>query len=277
LPIPYFTILCGKSVTSKWKRSCYFNGLVRDAWEGLLKGLLFAAAAICFAWPAIAADLPSTAPPPVLATPQPYDWTGFYVGGHLGWGWGRGANTVTDAATGAFLGSSSGNGTNFHGGGQIGYDFMTPSGIVVGARAVLTFNPDRSSTASNATGAYVVSSSTTDNIVGSVNARLGYALGDFLPYAIGGWAWEADNATRTQNVGVSALATPGTAERENVFESGWDLGAGLEYRVWGAWTVFGEYYYQRYPKVSVTYPLAGLTSQGSSSANVVAFGVNYKF
>lgn len=174
----------------------------------------------------------TTAPAsPVPAPPTAYDWTGFYVGGHFGWGWGHTDSIVTNAITGAFLNSYSTDGKNFHGGGQIGYDFMTPSGIVIGARAWLTFNPDRSSTSTNAAGNYVVSDSNAGDLAGSVNARLGYALGDFLPYAIGGWSWGAGTTTRTQEVGASAFATPGTSEREQFFIDGWDVGAGLEYRL----------------------------------------------
>ena len=36
---------------------------------------------------ASAADLPVKAPP-VFAAPAPWSWTGFYVGGHIGTGWG---------------------------------------------------------------------------------------------------------------------------------------------------------------------------------------------
>ena len=33
---------------------------------------------------ASAADLPRKAPPPVVAAPLPFSWSGFYIGGHIG-------------------------------------------------------------------------------------------------------------------------------------------------------------------------------------------------
>ena len=39
------------------------------------------------AGPALAADMPTKAPPPIAA--PVYNWTGFYVGVNAGFGWGR--------------------------------------------------------------------------------------------------------------------------------------------------------------------------------------------
>jgi outer membrane immunogenic protein len=43
---------------------------------------------------ASAADMPLKAPPLVAA---PWDWTGFYLGGNIGYSWGRDSNTTTGA------------------------------------------------------------------------------------------------------------------------------------------------------------------------------------
>ena len=234
-----------------------------------MRGLLVSAAAISFALPALADG--------VLPIPDVYDWTGVYVGGQVGWAWSQTDTTTTQSTTGAFIGSGTDDRNNFRGGGQIGYDFMALPGVVVGARATLLWGASTPTTYSSATGANVSTSSSTGDIGGTVNARLGYAFGDFLPYATGGWAWADETATRTQVAGVTGLATPGTIEQEGVFRNGWNLGAGLEYRLWSNWTVFGEYRYAQFGAASVTFPLAERTDVSSTSSNTVNFGVNYKF
>jgi len=88
-----------------------------------------AAVASLLATSAFAADLAprmyTKAPPPVVAI---YDWTGFYLGGNIGYSWGRSSTTQTfsDSVTGAILNSTA---IKFDmngviGGGQIGYNWQ---------------------------------------------------------------------------------------------------------------------------------------------------------
>src|ERR1700737_2144768 len=89
------------------------------------KLLLGAAAFIAFAAPAMAADLPArpyTKAPAYTAPEVVYNWTGFYIGGHIG---------------GAFAGNNSldGNGGRFMGGVQGGFDYQFATNWVVGAEA----------------------------------------------------------------------------------------------------------------------------------------------
>ena len=183
-----------------------------------MRGLLVSAAAIAFAAPALADG--------VLPIPDAYNWTGLYAGGQLGWAWSQTDTTTTRSTTGAFVGSATDDRNSFRGGGQIGYDFMTMPGLVVGGRATFLWGSSSTTTNSNAAGTNVSTSASGDDIGGTVNARLGYAFGDFLPYATGGWAWADGDSTRTQVVGVTGLATPGTVEQESVFRNGWNIGGG---------------------------------------------------
>src|SRR6266702_971370 len=83
--------------------------------EALMNRILLAAAAtVAFAAPAFAADIPprTYTKAPVYTAPQVvYNWTGFYIGGHLG---------------GAFAGDNSleGSGGRFMGGVQGGFDYQ---------------------------------------------------------------------------------------------------------------------------------------------------------
>ena len=243
-----------------------------------MKRFLFSTILASLALPAAAADLFSNEPPPTVFVPTPaYNWSGFYAGGHVGWAWSANNFGVTDMFTGARIGGGTNDATTFHAGGQVGYDMMFPSNIVVGARASASWGFGSSSTNTSASGATVASMSGTDDVGGDVNARLGYAIGDFLPYAMGGWAWTSGTSTRTQLVGTTGLATPGTVESANIFRNGWDIGGGLEYQVWSNWTVFGEYRYASFGSVNVVFPLAGRSTTSTLTANSVTLGVNYRF
>src|SRR6202051_4954258 len=89
------------------------------------KFLLGGAALIALAAPAFAADMPArtyTKAPVYTAPEVVYNWTGFYIGGHLG---------------GAFAGNNSleGNGGRFLGGVQGGVDYQFATNWVIGAEA----------------------------------------------------------------------------------------------------------------------------------------------
>src|SRR5579864_290804 len=89
------------------------------------KILLGAAACVAFAAPSFAAYLPARTytKAPVYRAPEAiYNWTGFYLGGHIG---------------GAFPGSNNlqGNNARFMGGVQGGFDYEFANNWVIGAEA----------------------------------------------------------------------------------------------------------------------------------------------
>ena len=97
--------------------------------------LLISTSIVALAVPAMAADLPVKAPPPVMA-PLP-TWTGFYLGLNGGYSWGnsrREVNFVT--ATGGIVtggGTITGSGQDLEGGlvgGQIGYNWQTANWVL---------------------------------------------------------------------------------------------------------------------------------------------------
>jgi len=90
----------------------------------------------------LAADLPVKAPiytkAPVYVDP-PYDWTGFYVGGNVGYSWGSSNSTLSliDSGNGALLNSAA---TKFNmdgviAGGGIGYNWQRDKWWVFGLEA----------------------------------------------------------------------------------------------------------------------------------------------
>jgi outer membrane immunogenic protein len=107
-----------------------------------LKAQLLAGAAIVAlvaAGPALAADLPLKAPPPVVAA---WNWSGFYIGGHGGYGWGHDAQTdVNDPFfTGKFPGINvpGFDPKGYLGGVQAGANWQTGS-IVAGLEGDISF------------------------------------------------------------------------------------------------------------------------------------------
>jgi outer membrane immunogenic protein len=100
------------------------------------------------AGPAMAADMPVKAPPKAVAPAPAYSWTGFYVGGNVGYSWGRpdGDTTLTGfglltlgpvVVAGPFTFAHS-DPLKFHGvvgGAQLGYNWQVSPNWVYGLEA----------------------------------------------------------------------------------------------------------------------------------------------
>src|SRR6476620_7873190 len=140
--------------------------------------LLGTAAIIVLAAPALAADLPARpyySKAPAYTAPQVvYNWTGFYIGGHVG---------------GAFAGDNSLSGSDgrFLGGIQGGADYQFGNNVVIGIEAEYSWLANGSSGVVFPAGTVV---STNSDQLGSVTGRLGYSFGPTLLYAKGGYAWK---------------------------------------------------------------------------------------
>src|SRR2546421_919176 len=88
--------------------------------KGTTRNLLVLAGLTVFSGAALAADIarPVYKAPPAGVLPVAYDWTGFYVGGHVGYGWAE--KDWRDA-----FGLNVSNKTNgFLGGGQVGFNYQ---------------------------------------------------------------------------------------------------------------------------------------------------------
>src|SRR5215207_875644 len=162
-----------------------------------------------------AADLPvRAAPPPVFAAVPVFTWTGFYVGGNLGWGW-RDDDNETVVLTGpgvpgglvGTLNFDNGNDGNFTGGGQIGYNYQIGS-FVIGAeadiQAIATDDNDAVFVAGPGNAGVFVPGQFENNADwwGTVRLRAGVAFDRFLVYATGGLAYTEDNTGWTAGGGV---------------------------------------------------------------------------
>jgi high affinity Mn2+ porin len=222
--------------------------------------------------------------PPVAA--KPYDWSGLYLGGHFGVAWGR---SDWSAAGGVPLGGSfdltqgfnafKGTGSYFAGL-QAGYNTILPSRIVLGAEADISFpNAINGSQTFSSASTGRASFAELVQFFGTVRGRLGYAPGDWLIYATGGFAFSYDEFSRTQLSGtpVGGTATPGTLEiRFMVPRAGWTAGAGIEVALASHWSARLEYLYTQFNTRSVAFPAGAQTFASDLSLQSIRLGLNYK-
>jgi outer membrane immunogenic protein len=224
------------------------------------KLLLGAAALVAFAAPAFAADIAARpyAKAPAYTAPQVvYNWTGFYIGGHLG---------------GAFAGDNSllGNDARFLGGVQGGFDYQFAGNWVLGAEAQYSWLANNNNGVLFPGGTLVTSN---NNQLGSVTGRFGYAWGPALLYAKGGYAWR-DNA----NLAVVNAGAPAAFATTGNHRDGYTVGAGLEYMFTPNWSAKAEYQYYNFGNTTFTAgpaDIAGLRFRNDE--HTVKAGLNYRF
>jgi outer membrane immunogenic protein len=251
---------------------------------------------------ATAADLAprvyTKAPPPVV-----YDWTGFYIGGNVGYSWGKSSDTstLTNGPGTVFFGSAgSSNLDGVVGGGQIGYNWQMQN-WVWGLEADIQGTGEEGSRVFTCglgsgfcqrpvftTGQFgalplqqiPVALSQKIDWFGTVRGRAGVLLTPkVLTYVTGGLAYGEVNTSETIGTGPAGFASTAT-------NLGWTVGVGVEGAIGGNWTARLEYLYIDLGSVSgsflTTIPAFGggfVSSNYSSHVtdNVLRVGVNYKF
>jgi outer membrane immunogenic protein len=225
-----------------------------------MKNLLAAgvsALALLSVAPALAADLPARMVTKAPAYVQVYNWTGFYIGAHAGYGW---------ADSDLF---ASGNQDGFLVGAQIGYNWQAPgSNWVFGLEldsAWANIDTDGTFTGGGVTGAV----SSEIDYIGSFRGRVGYAWDRTLLYVTGGLGWAHNDVTST--VIFPGITTSTSTDNTHI---GYVLGAGVEYAFAGPWSVKGEYLY--YGLGSERY-LGTTTGDQDLNIQTVKIGLNYRF
>src|SRR3954454_14197251 len=138
--------------------------------------------------PALAADLGarSYTKAPVYAAPI-YNWTGFYIGGHIGGAF-NGDNNFGGLA-------NSNNDGRFLGGVQGGADYQFAPNWVLGVEGQYSWlgNNNNAIAFTGAGAGYVYTNN--QRGIGSATARAGYTWGPALLYVKGGYAWADTNDT----------------------------------------------------------------------------------
>ncbi len=237
--------------------------------RALAGGLALAAGTALCVGCAAAADLPP-APAPVPVAPVAYapaaiyNWTGFYLGGHVGGGFAN--SSWSDPFTGA---SNSFNSAGFLGGGQIGANYQLN-------RLVLGVEGDFSWTGLGLKGSGTDSIgdpiNTDVNWTSTVTGRIGAAFDRLLVYGKGGVAFAQDQSSFIDFAGNSASTT--------FMRTGWTVGAGLEYGLSDNWSARLEYDYLGFGSQALNFSTATptfYTSNANLNVQEVKAGLNFRF
>lgn len=213
---------------------------MKPMWAALTFGICAQGSAV------LAADLPASLPaalPTKAAAIAPYSgWSGLYVGAHTGFGWGHSQATLADPS--AIQG-----GRNYGGqiaGVQAGYNFVLPSGVLLGVEADISFPNyiDSNSVLSTLTSgrSHVVEQL---DYIGTARGRLGTVNGPWLAYVTGGMAWAGGRFHNTLPSGLE--------EKQLSLRTGWAAGAGVEYAFAPHWTARLEYLYSQLGSASASF------------------------
>jgi outer membrane immunogenic protein len=223
------------------------------------KYLLSGVALLALASVAQAADLGARvynkAPVPVAPI---YNWTGFYIGGHIGGAWTSGNDNF------GFATSDNG---GFMGGVQAGLDYQFAPNWVLGIEGQWSWTD-----VNRSGGLLAPVVSVTDKIdgIGSVTGRIGYTWGPGLLYFKGGWAWADRNFT------VAVAGVPVLAGNNGNNDSGYTLGGGLEWLFSPNWSGKIEYQYYNFGSNNVLVTPTVLLG-GDSNVQSIKAGLNYRF
>jgi outer membrane immunogenic protein len=214
--------------------------------------------------PALAADLgarPAYTKAPAYAAPI-YNWTGFYIGGHIGGAFSNNNN---------FNGLVTGNNDNgrFLGGVQAGADYQFAPNWVAGVEGQYSWLGNNNNGVLFPGGFLYTNN---QRAIGSATARLGYTWGPGLLYVKGGYAFADNNDTLLLNNAPFAFAL------NSGHRDGYTVGAGIEYMFAQNWSAKVEYQYYNFGNTQFVTPVA-LANFGSvrNDDQTVKAGLNYRF
>jgi outer membrane immunogenic protein len=242
-----------------------------------------------------AADLGPVRMPTKAVAQKSGNWTGFYIGGNVGYGWGGyGASNATGTLVTTNGGSApygfntvSGNGNSVTAGIQAGYNWQIEQ-TVLGIEADWQYLDSKASTGNSAIAVpafvgsnFSGSTSVSTDWYATFRGRVGYAFGPALLYATGGIALAETklSAGATGSILTGILPTTfGPLGSMNASESailvGYAVGGGLEYALGAGWSVKGEYLHMGFGTNG--YNLTGSLQSPAGLTGVIATHVDIK-
>ncbi len=264
-------------------------------------------AVIGFASIASAADLPRKAPAYAPPPPPVYSWAGFYVGGNVGYSWGKVDTTANESGLTAlglpttFTDPLKPNG--IIGGGQIGYNWQASRNWVFGIEAdfqgsgqkhsnsfsipfLVSGPPPGPGVPGNIITSGTLTTSHEEKLewFGTVRGRIGYAWDNVMVYATGGLAYgHVESAlASTATFSIPPVPPAVVSFSDSKTKAGWTVGGGIEGAFFNTrnWTWKVEYLYVDLGTVDpfVLSPTLGVvTISNKVTDNIVRVGINYRF
>jgi outer membrane immunogenic protein len=254
-----------------------------------MKKILILAAALAISAPltAFAADLPQPpAPAPVFVPPQPFTWTGVYIG--VNGGYSLGNANLNDG----FGDSASFNANGGIVGGTLGFNYQSNWGVA-GFEADFDWAGNQSNQSSFApvglASAFPLAGIATssgaslvykDDVLSTFAMRFGAAADHWLFYGKAGAAWMQEKVSVS---GTDPIL--GTISGSNSFDRvGWMVGVGVEYAITNNLTAKAEYNYIDFGSNNETlsantsnFGPANLVITSKPTMSVAKFGLNWLF
>jgi outer membrane immunogenic protein len=231
---------------------------------------------------------------PMYAAPRAFTWSGCYIGGNIGGGWGRetvsipnlGQTTGVPELAGVSLPSVTGDTKGVVGGGQVGCNYQVAPNWVIGIEGdgeaagikgdvtqSVSFTDPRTGGPNTVTG----TAHAKTEWIASVTGRVGWAWDRVMLYAKGGTAWAGDKYSADLPAFNEHIAT-------SVTRPGWTVGGGVEWAFWENWSAKVEYDYYDFSTRNLALPgtifgvpeiVPGINVKETIST--VKFGINYRF
>ncbi len=221
----------------------------------------------CLAVPANAADMRAPYSRAPYYAPSPaYDWSGFYIGGNLGYAWGE-ANA--SASVGGLSLDATQKLTGAAGGLQGGVNWQSGIGL-------LGIEGDFQLTSQEKDFAYAAPGVTASGFnrlpwFATLRGRAGIVVDQWLVYGTGGLAF-----TQMKTTGNATLGGTPVALNFSEPQAGWVLGGGIETALWATnWTAKIEYLH--FDSIDFSLPSGSTTTRSHANNDVVRLGVNYRF
>jgi outer membrane immunogenic protein len=265
---------------------CWLSASSGRSLASAIRGFVLCGFAIATV-PAQAADMgvPSRSYYPPLP-PAIYDWTGIYLGGHIGGGMLVDSVSQNGVSLGGFNLANTGNlrPAGVIGGAQVGanYEFAP---WVVGVEGTWTESAINGNTVIGCAGPCTLvtgggpSPTPSERFTSqaewfaALTGRVGYAANDWLFYAKAGGAWM--NVRYTEDL-IIAGGTTGTTQVLTDNRTGFTVGAGIEFGL--VENLSAKVEYDFYDFGSKNYNFSNITPVSvSSNLHTIIVGLNYRF